>query len=48
MCRARALCDESSLQVKLEFLRDVFKQNGYNNQQIQSPQPPSKLRSTGQ
>jgi hypothetical protein len=32
--RARALCDEDSLQAKLVFLRDVFKQNGYNNRQI--------------
>jgi hypothetical protein len=32
--RARALCDEGSLQAELVFLRDVFKQNGYNDQQI--------------
>jgi hypothetical protein len=32
--RARALCDEDSLQAELVFLRDVFKQNGYNNRQI--------------
>jgi hypothetical protein len=31
--RARALCDEDSLQAELVFLRDVFKQNGYNNRQ---------------
>jgi hypothetical protein len=30
----RALCDEESLQVELMFLRDVFKQNGYNDRQI--------------
>jgi hypothetical protein len=33
--RAKALCDEDRLQAELVFLRDVFKQNGYNNQQIQ-------------
>jgi hypothetical protein len=32
--RARALCDQDSLQVELVFLRDVFRQNGYNNRQI--------------
>jgi hypothetical protein len=32
--KARALCDEDSLQAKLVFLRDVFKQNGYNDHQI--------------
>jgi hypothetical protein len=32
--RGRALCDEDSLQAKLVFLRDVFKQNGYNDRQI--------------
>jgi hypothetical protein len=32
--RARALCDEDSLQTLLVFLRDVFKQNGYNDRQI--------------
>jgi hypothetical protein len=32
--RARALCDEDSLQAGLVFLRDVFKQNSYNNRQI--------------
>jgi hypothetical protein len=31
--RARALCDEDSLQAKLVFLRDSFKQNGYNDWQ---------------
>jgi hypothetical protein len=34
ICIARALCDEDSLQAELVFLRDVIKQNGYNNQQI--------------
>jgi hypothetical protein len=29
--RARALCDEDSLQADLVFLRGVFKQNGYND-----------------
>jgi hypothetical protein len=35
--RATALCDEGSLQVLLlllVFLRDIFKQNGYNDHQI--------------
>jgi hypothetical protein len=32
--RARSLCDEDSLQAELVFLRDVFKQNGYSDQQI--------------
>jgi hypothetical protein len=32
--RARTLCDEDSLQAKLVFLRDVFKQNGCNDRQI--------------
>jgi hypothetical protein len=32
--RARALCDQDSLQAKLVFLRDVFKHDGYNDPQI--------------
>jgi hypothetical protein len=32
--RARALCDEDSLQAELVFLKDVLKQNGYNDWQI--------------
>jgi hypothetical protein len=32
--RARALCDEDSLQAELVFLRDVFKQNSYKDRQI--------------
>jgi hypothetical protein len=32
--RTRALYDEDSLQAELVFLRDVFKQNGYNDRQI--------------
>jgi hypothetical protein len=32
--RDRVLCDEVSLQVELVFLRDVFRQNGYNDLQI--------------
>jgi hypothetical protein len=32
--RARALCDEDSLQAELVFLKDVFKGNGYNDRQI--------------
>jgi hypothetical protein len=48
--RARSLCDEDSLQAELVFLRDVFKQNGYNDRQIHRalnrrphlPQPDNK------
>jgi hypothetical protein len=29
--RARAVCDEDSVQAEVVFLRDVFKQNGYND-----------------
>jgi hypothetical protein len=32
--RARALCDDDSLQAELVFLKDVFKENGYNDRQI--------------
>jgi hypothetical protein len=32
--RARALCDEDSLQAEFVLLKDVFKQNGYNDRQI--------------
>jgi hypothetical protein len=32
--RATALCDETSLQTELVFLRDIFKQSGYNGWQI--------------
>jgi hypothetical protein len=32
--RARAFCDENSLQAELMFLKDVFKENGYNDRQI--------------
>jgi hypothetical protein len=43
--RARALCDEDSLQTELVFLKDVFKQNNYNDQQIQRAlKPPSAFR----
>jgi hypothetical protein len=30
--RARALCDQDSLHAELVFLKDVFRQNGYNDQ----------------
>jgi hypothetical protein len=33
--RARALCDEDSLKAGLLFLKDVFRENGYNDRQIQ-------------
>jgi hypothetical protein len=29
--RARALCDEDSWQAEFVFLKDVFKENGYND-----------------
>jgi hypothetical protein len=32
--RANALCDEGSLQAEFVFLRDFFKQNGYNHRHI--------------
>jgi hypothetical protein len=32
--RARALCDEDSQQAEMVFLRDVFKQNVYNDWKI--------------
>jgi hypothetical protein len=32
--RARVLCHEDSLQAELAFLKDVFKENGYNDRQI--------------
>jgi hypothetical protein len=51
--RARALCDEDSLQAELVFLKDVFKENGYNDRQIHRaldrrphlPQPDNKPHS---
>jgi hypothetical protein len=32
--RARALCDEDSLQAVLMFLKGIFRENGYNDRQI--------------
>jgi hypothetical protein len=32
--RGRALCDQESLHAELVFLKDVFRQNGYNDRQI--------------
>jgi hypothetical protein len=32
--RARAHCDEDSLQAELVFLKDIFKGNGYNDRQL--------------
>jgi hypothetical protein len=32
--RARALCEEDSLQAEFVFLKDVFRENGYNDRQI--------------
>jgi hypothetical protein len=29
--RARALCDQESLPAELDFLKDIFRQNDYNN-----------------
>jgi hypothetical protein len=34
--RARAVCDQDNLHAELVFLRDVFRQNGYENWQIHS------------
>jgi hypothetical protein len=47
--RARAICDEDSLQEELSLLKEVFKQNGFNERQInrtlnrlpRAPQPDS-------
>jgi hypothetical protein len=51
--RAKALCDEDSLQAELVFLKDVFKENGYNDRQFHRalnhrpllPQPDNKPHS---
>jgi hypothetical protein len=51
--RARALCDENGLKVELVFLKDVFKENSYNDGQIQRalnrrphlPQPDNETHS---
>jgi hypothetical protein len=51
--RARALCDEDSLQAEFVFLKDVFRENGYNDWQIHRalnrrpllPQPDNKPHS---
>jgi hypothetical protein len=43
--RARALCYQESLRAELEFLQDVFRQNGYNDRQIQIPQPSTEYQS---
>ncbi|XP_023702614.1 uncharacterized protein LOC111861900, partial [Cryptotermes secundus] len=32
--RARALCDQESLRAELEFLKDIFRRNGYNDRKI--------------
>jgi hypothetical protein len=32
--RARVLCKQDNLHAELVFLRDIFRQNGYNNQQV--------------
>jgi hypothetical protein len=34
MHRARAICDEDNLHVKLVFLRGIFRQNSYKDRQI--------------
>jgi hypothetical protein len=51
--RARALCDEDSLQAELVFLKDVFRENYYRDRQIHRalnrrpllPQPDNKPHS---
>jgi hypothetical protein len=48
--KARALCDEDSLQAELVFLKDVFRENCYSNRQVHRalnrrlllPQPDNK------
>jgi hypothetical protein len=53
MHRARALCNEDSLQAELLFLKDVFRENGYSARQIHRalnrppllPQPENKPHS---
>jgi hypothetical protein len=37
--RARALCDQDSLHAELVFLGDIFRQNGYTEQQIRRALP---------
>jgi hypothetical protein len=39
--RARALCDQDSLSQQLDFLTITFKQNGYNDNQIQRAMKPA-------
>jgi hypothetical protein len=38
----RALCDQDSLHAELVFLRDIFMQNGYTDQQIRRALNPPK------
>ena len=40
--RAHALCDHESLSQELDFLTTTFKQNGYNDHQIQRAMKPSR------
>ena len=52
--RARAICDQDSIAHELDFLTTVFKNNAYNNRQIQqvmkpapqTPEPKDKPTST--
>jgi hypothetical protein len=37
--RARALCDKDSLHGELEFLKTMFRENGYSSQQIRALNP---------
>jgi hypothetical protein len=51
--RARAVCDEDSLKAELLFVKDIFKENSYNDRQIHRvlnrrphlPQPDNKPHS---
>jgi hypothetical protein len=51
--RARALCDEDSLEAELVFLKNVFRENGYSDRRIHRalnrrpllPQPDNKAHS---
>ena len=40
--RAHALCDQESLSQELDYLTTIFKQNGYNDRQIERAMKPSR------
>ena len=43
--RAHTLCDQDSLPQELDFLTTVFKQNGYNDRQIERAMKPARQTS---